>query len=144
MSPYYENLRNRIGASLILIPCVAGIVRDRAGRLLLQRKQDGTWSLPAGAIEPDETPQEAMNRELAEETGLHAAELSLVGCFGGAEFRYTYPNGHAAEYVILLFHCSGCTERSTPLDPETVELRFFSAEEFPGLALPYPFDLLYP
>jgi 8-oxo-dGTP pyrophosphatase MutT (NUDIX family) len=143
MSPYYANLRNQLGSRLILMPGVAGVMHDTAGRLLLQGKQDGTWSLPAGAIEPGETPQEAMARELQEETGLKAAEMSLIGCFGGTSFRHTYPNGHEVEYVILLFYCGVCTDEFAPVDPETVKLEFFARGDFPGLALPYPVDLLY-
>lgn len=143
MSPYYADLRQQVGQSLILMPAVAGIVHDADGSLLLQKKDDGSWSLPAGAIEPGETPQEAMIRELREETGLRADTLSLVACFGGEEFRHTYPNGHLVEYVVLLFRCHRCLPASVVLDPETVELRYFRATEFPGLALPYPLDALY-
>ena len=34
------------------------------------RKDDGAWSIPKGAINPDEDPLAAARRELAEETGL--------------------------------------------------------------------------
>lgn len=143
MSPYYCALRNFVGNNLILIPGVAGIVHDPLGRLLLQRKNDGLWSLPAGAVEPGESPYEAIARELLEETGIRATHLALVDCFGGAEFRYVYPNGHKVEYVISLFHCVGEFQEHAILDAETTELRYFARNEFPGLQLPYPIDVLY-
>lgn len=36
------------------------------------RKDDGAWSIPKGAINPDEDPLAAARRELLEETGLTA------------------------------------------------------------------------
>jgi 8-oxo-dGTP diphosphatase len=65
------------------IPCVGAIVRDDAGRLLLiQRGHDpdaGLWSLPGGRIEPGETDQQAVAREILEETGLRVACRRLLG-----------------------------------------------------------------
>ena len=40
-----------------------------------------TLELPSGKIEPDETPEQAAARELAEECGLAAARLREVGSF---------------------------------------------------------------
>lgn len=99
---YYKQLRRQIGKSLLLVLGVAALVHDSSGRLLLQRKSDGYWSLPAGAIEPGETPEEAMRRELLEETGLYAQRFTLICCFGGNAFRYTYPDGNGVEYVVLM------------------------------------------
>ena len=65
------------------IPCVGAIVHDNAGRLLLiQRGHDpdaGLWSLPGGRIEPGETDEEALVREMLEETGLTVRPGALVG-----------------------------------------------------------------
>lgn len=38
----------------------------------------GLWEIPAGLIEPDETPRAAAARELAEELGLHVDESLLL------------------------------------------------------------------
>jgi 8-oxo-dGTP pyrophosphatase MutT (NUDIX family) len=106
MTSYVTELRGLIGNRLLLLPSVAAIIHDHAGNLLLQEKASGEgWSLPAGAIEPGETPQEAIIREVAEETGFVVSSTSILGVFGGRDFRYTYPNGHSVEYVVTLFKC---------------------------------------
>jgi 8-oxo-dGTP pyrophosphatase MutT (NUDIX family) len=56
------------------------VVVRREGELLAMRRAPerlGYWSLVAGGLEPEETPQEAAQRELLEETGLRAGVRSL-------------------------------------------------------------------
>lgn len=58
-----------------------GIILSNAeGRLFWGRRagQDA-WQFPQGGIRPDERPLDAMYRELAEETGLRAEHVELVG-----------------------------------------------------------------
>lgn len=144
MSPYYQRLRREMGADLLLIPAVAAIIHDDDGRLLLQEKHDGTWSLPAGAIEPGEQPEAAIKREIHEETGLRCVKSEVLKVLGGSEFRFIYSNGDAVEYVIVLYRCTVFSDGSPFLDhEETRSIRYFSRDEFPGLALPYDVDLLY-
>lgn len=50
-------------------PCVAALVTDPAGRLLLVRTKRG-WELPGGGMEPGETWRAGLLRELGEEAGL--------------------------------------------------------------------------
>ena len=139
MSNYYQDLRNKVGRDLIFMPSVAGIIRNEAGGVLFQNKGNGEkWSLPAGAIELGEAPAEAVVREVWEETGLHVVPGKLLGVFGGKEFRYEYPNGHKVEYVVFVFECRPVGGEHHPIDNETAELRYFSLENKPELALPYP------
>jgi mutator protein MutT len=139
MSNYYKNIRNSFGAELIFMPSAAGIVRNEAGEILFQNKGNGEkWSLPAGAIELGEAPAEAVVREVWEETGLYVKAVNLLGVFGGKDFRYEYPNGHKVEYVVFVFDCQVQGGDLNPIDNETTELRFFSVDHMPELALPYP------
>jgi len=58
-------------------------VHDREGRLLLIRRgrepNRGRWSLPGGRVEPGETDEQALVRELAEETALVVNAGPLCG-----------------------------------------------------------------
>jgi 8-oxo-dGTP pyrophosphatase MutT (NUDIX family) len=144
MSPYFQQLRAKIGHDLLLIPGVAAVIRDARGRLLLQEKASGEgWSLPAGAIEPGESPEQAVQREVLEETGLVVEVANVLGVFGGRGFRYAYPNGDAVEYTVVLFRCMATRAASAVLDAETKSLRYFAMTEMPRLALPYPTEMLF-
>jgi ADP-ribose pyrophosphatase YjhB (NUDIX family) len=66
-----------------LVPCVGAIISDAAGRLLLIRRGHepgkGLWSLPGGRVEPGETDEQALIREVREETGLTVTAGRLAG-----------------------------------------------------------------
>jgi 8-oxo-dGTP diphosphatase len=65
------------------VPCVGAIIKDGDGRLLLIKRGHepgaGLWSLPGGRIEAGETDEEAVIREIREETGLIVVPGRLVG-----------------------------------------------------------------
>lgn len=59
----------------------AVVLRDDGAVLLVRRGQppgEGTWTLPGGKVEPGETLEQAVVRELAEETSLRVAPVALV------------------------------------------------------------------
>ncbi len=141
ISDYLKNLRGKIGRDLLLLPSVAAIIRDEQNRILLQRTAELVWSLPAGAIEPGETPARAIIREVWEETGLIVRPLRIVGVFGGGGFRYQYSNGDAVEYTIILFECERVGGELGGRDDETIKLKYFSLEEMPPLPIKYPRQL---
>ncbi len=72
---------------------------------MVRRADDGHWDLPGGRVEVGEEVQAAARRELLEETGLHAAELALLGVFSGPDTLHTYPDGNTVAWVTVLYLC---------------------------------------
>jgi len=141
---YIRALRAAVGHRLLLLPSVAAIIHDAEGRLLLQQKAGAEgWSLPAGGIEPGESPLAALHREVLEETGRAVRSATLADVLGGAEYRHVYPNGDRVEYTIVLFRCTLADGPAQKPGPETKALRWFARPEMPPLALPYPAALLF-
>jgi 8-oxo-dGTP diphosphatase len=71
------------GLTSTTIRCVGGIAFDDHGRLLLIRRVNdpgsGQWSLPGGRVEPGESDETAVVRELREETGLDVIPGTWIG-----------------------------------------------------------------
>ena len=68
---------------LVLVSAVALI--DADGRLLLAQRPEGKsmaglWEFPGGKVEPGETPEDALVRELREELGVDATVGAPVAC----------------------------------------------------------------
>lgn len=80
------------------------VVEDGEHRILLLRRAasaalgPGLWGLPAGHIEPGESPWDCAQRELREEIGT-AHRLRLVKCLGPIRDRL-----YGGRYEVHLFH----------------------------------------
>lgn len=132
ISEYLRQLRARVGTTLLLVPSATGLVFDDDGRVLLVRHSNGNvWVAPGGALDPGETPQDAMVREVWEETGLHVAPVRLCGVFGGPEFAVAYANGDQVSYVMAVFACRRLGGTLRPDGDEVLEARYFTAAELP-------------
>jgi 8-oxo-dGTP pyrophosphatase MutT (NUDIX family) len=139
MSPYVRSLRKHFGHSRLLMPSVAGIVRDTADRILLvQQRDDGAWTTPGGAMEMADTPADAVVREVWEETGLLVQPTRILAVFGGPAFVVRYPNGDETQYISTMFECEvrGGELRDRGDGGDEIEAaRFFSQGEALGLRL---------
>lgn len=136
ISEYLKNLRRHIGTALVLVPSVSALIYDDDGRILLVRHSNGgVWATPGGAIEPDETPQDAVVREVWEETGLTVAPTRLRGVFHGPDFRVRYENGDEVSYVISVFECRRLAGEPRPDGEEILEARYVAASDLSGVPL---------
>lgn len=101
---------------------VAFIQRD--GSLLLERRADfGTWGLPGGALDEDETVQQGIAREVLEETGLEVLSIELLGVFSEPSRIIEYDDGNVYRLLTIAFVVA-----VAPGEPrhseESLELRF--------------------
>ena len=102
-------------------------VVERDGGVLLVRlnygPRDGSWALPGGLVENDETTEEAARRETKEETGF---DVELDGLLA----TWMRP-GFPILVVIYRAHITGGTLRVAP--EEASEAAFFPKENLPPL-----------
>ena len=80
--------------SLVLVAAV--VLVDADGRVLLAQRPDGKsmaglWEFPGGKVDPGETPETALIRELREELGIDVA----ASCLAPFTFAsHAYPDFH--------------------------------------------------
>jgi ADP-ribose pyrophosphatase YjhB (NUDIX family) len=112
------------------IPCVGAIVRHRDGRILvIQRGQppaEGMWSLPGGRVEAGEGAEDAVVREIREETGLDVTVVREVGTV----IREA-PSG--GRYVIRDFLVTPLTNEAPIAADDARDARFVTLEQLRAL-----------
>ncbi|ALJ11706.1 NTP pyrophosphohydrolase [Sphingopyxis macrogoltabida] len=112
---------------------VAAALIDRDGRLLVQQRPEGLsmaglWEFPGGKIEPGETPEQALIRELGEELAIDVDHACLApACFASD----TLGDRHL---LLLLYVCRKW--RGTPVAQHASALRWVRPVELHGLAMP--------
>ncbi len=104
---------------------VFALIFDEGHILLGHRRDIDWWNLPGGGMEAGETVDEAVCREVREETGLEIEVERLVGV-------YSKPQ---KQEVVLTFRCRviGGTLQATE---ENRENRFFAPAALPSNTLP--------
>ncbi len=133
MSNYIMDLRKEVGHRPLLQVGASVIVEDPFGRILLQLRSDNRcWGYAGGSVELDEEVEEAAKRELYEETGLVAEELSIFGIFSGKDTHYIYPNGDEVSNVDIVFICKRYSGDLKCQEGEVDKLMFFDAANLPN------------
>jgi len=122
------NKTNPIKSSPVLPESVIGAVftSDRKSVLLIQRCDVPVWTLPGGGVELNESPEEAIVREIAEETGFTVQLQRLVGVY--TPINKLAKHTHVYECIIL--------KGSPSTSSETRAVQFFPLECLPKLIPP--------
>ncbi len=76
-----QGFSNELGTITPKLGTNAAIFNERGEILLMERVDGSGWCLPAGFVEPNESPADGILREVREETGLEVEIKQLVGVF---------------------------------------------------------------
>ncbi len=137
---YLKRLRSAIGSAKVVLVYTTAIVRDRAGRVLLQRRTDfeaDAWSLPGGMLELGETLSDCVRREVREETGYDSRVTRLVGLQSSPLWDVHYPNGDETQQWAAVFECQVIGPPGVADSHETAGLAWFEPEAVPTLGRPW-------
>jgi 8-oxo-dGTP diphosphatase len=100
---------------------IQGVIESDEGILLAIRDDLRGWELPGGTLEPGEQPEEALRREVREETGLEVEVTRHVGDYIRSGFR-----PHTARV-----YCCRPSGGALRISDETRELRFAPPSDLP-------------
>ena len=111
---------------------VRGVVFDDDRILLVKESRDGRWTLPGGWADVNDSPAEATEREIREESGYRARAVKLLACFD--RNRHGHPP-YGFHIYKLFFQCE-LTGGAPAESIETSGVEFFAEDEIPELSLP--------
>jgi ADP-ribose pyrophosphatase YjhB (NUDIX family) len=106
---------------------IFAIVRDERGRMLCVRRahEPRDWTLPGGKMDKGESPFDALEREVKEESGCVVRATSLIGIYSTPE----------ENDLALLLHADLLSRETWKPDREIAAAAFHEVE-----ALPEPFS----
>jgi 8-oxo-dGTP pyrophosphatase MutT (NUDIX family) len=131
---YHGRLRALAGDAEVLIMIGARcLLRDDQGRILLIRRRDnGLWAVPAGGMELGETVRECAIREVYEETGLTPTTLTPIAILSGADSTETNGWGHTYQFHMTVFLATAWTGELVMRTDETTDAGWFHPDALPS------------
>ncbi len=115
--------RARLGANAVI---------TYNGKLLLEKRSDcDIWGLVGGGVKKQETPLQAITREIYEELGLRisAEKLKKLAVYGEPGRVAAYQDGSIWRMVIVAYLLELEKEPNLIISKESKALQFFSPEE---------------
>lgn len=129
---YVGKIRKLVGSMKIIIPSVRAVITNEKKEILFVKRSDNAqWVLPAGSMELGESVNQALVREVQEETGLCVVSSKLLAIYSEDRFSYTNQFGDHNQIfcsVFIINEWSGVLETCTD---ETIDARFFDPSSLP-------------
>ncbi|MFX1416025.1 MAG: NUDIX hydrolase [Promethearchaeota archaeon] len=113
------------------IPSVAAVVVGPKGILLKRREKPpykGLWNILSGVIETGETQEEAIAREVREETGVNADVIRFVDT---SDLIITDPDGRVEYHFVVNVYLLRASSDDVPLVDGTADIRWFHPNSLP-------------
>ncbi len=126
---YISEMRKIIGHKPLMVTSAMCIIYDKNKGILFEKRSDnGEFCVPGGAIELGESLEEALKREVKEETSLDVFNPKLFDV--KSSVHMVYPNGDEVYYtdvVYLITEYNGTLSH----DSESTELKWCTINNLP-------------
>lgn len=118
-----------------IVPAVSAVVLHDEKKILLQERLDnGKWSLPGGNVDPGETVEDAIKREVKEETGFDVEVKQLVGVYSDPNHVIAYKDGEIRQQFSICFLCENIGG-TLATSNESKRVEFISLNELDNINL---------
>jgi ADP-ribose pyrophosphatase YjhB (NUDIX family) len=111
---------------------VRGVVFQSGKLLLVRERTDGLWTLPGGWADVNDSPSEAVEREVLEESGFRTRAERMLAVFDRARHPHVPPFPFRVYKLFILCGLEGGEARTTF---ETSGVDFFGENEIPPLSI---------
>jgi 8-oxo-dGTP pyrophosphatase MutT (NUDIX family) len=99
--------------------------------LLVRRRDNGAWGMPAGSVELHESILDCLTREVWEETGLEVLEATPIALYTEPRFAFTTAFGDQIQMFALVFRVDRWQGTVVVSTDETTHARFFAPDQLP-------------
>lgn len=131
---YIQEIRKYVGHSPIMVTAAMCIIYDKEKGILLEKiTNNGMWCVPGGALELGETLEEALKREVKEETSLDIFNPKLFDVKAGVHM--VYPNNDEVYYTDVVYEINEYEGELKP-DEESKELVWVPIDKLPDNIMP--------
>jgi 8-oxo-dGTP pyrophosphatase MutT (NUDIX family) len=133
---YLGRLRAAVGSRLLMVFGSRIIVERGDGRLLMQHRRDlGIWGFLGGYVEPEESMDDCVAREVLEETGMEIRNPVPYAFSADPRLEtITYPNGDRCQSYVLMYWTREFSGEPKILDDESLALDWFDRSNLPPMS----------
>lgn len=108
------------------------------GKILLEKRRDcDLWGLVGGGVKRQETPLDAITREVYEELGLRIPKekFQKLSVYGEPGRIAAYRDGSVWRMVVVVYRLELETQPEIVISAESRDMRFFSKEELKDIEI---------
>ncbi|MCY9696170.1 NUDIX domain-containing protein [Paenibacillus alginolyticus] len=129
---YCENMRAMIGNAPLIIMRPSVAIINRSCEILLNRYIGGTWGIPGGILQLNESVEECIKRNVQIDLGIMLNTLRLFGVYSGKELiNRVEESGDEYHTVAVGYLCTDFEGKLTPDENQAIEAKFFKFDRLP-------------
>lgn len=122
----------------------AVVINDSKEVLLVKRDDKEMWAVPTGRVELGETAEEAIAREIKEESGLEVSISNLTGVYSRPNKQvFSYPSGNSVHFITNCFLCIPEGGKLQVDNDEVIGVEFFDPYNLPANILIFQLQWIY-